>query len=83
MNLPKNQGFSAKNVYPNEKGLHIECYTHEDTQGAYKDCQSKGMNVELNETIITWKFHNPRKPIPLSFPLPIMTEEEKDADGSK
>lgn len=80
MNLAQNQGFSAKNVYPSEEGLHIECYNNEDAQAAYNDCQSKGMSVELNGVIITWKFHNPKKPVHLSFPLPVITGEKQDAD---
>jgi hypothetical protein len=66
-----NQGFAAKNLYPSESGLHIECCTKEEAQAAYADCNSKGMNVELDGTTIIWKFHNPKTSLPCTIPLPV------------
>lgn len=54
------QNFAAKRVYPSEQGLHIEHYTETEAQAAYVDAKSKGMNVELNGLVMTWKFHNPK-----------------------
>ncbi|GJD20384.1 hypothetical protein RIVM261_053400 [Rivularia sp. IAM M-261] len=71
MSINNNQGFAAKNVYPSEQGLHIECSSQEEAQAAYADCKQKGMNVELDGTTVTWRFHNPKKPIPMSIPLPV------------
>jgi hypothetical protein len=70
---PNEKGFAAKNVYPSEIGMHIECYTKEDAEAAYFDCKLKKMNVELNGATIIWKFHNPKQTISKSsIPLPLV-----------
>ncbi len=65
------KGFPAKNVYPSEIGIHIECYSEEDAEAAYFDCKSKGMNVEFDGTTVIWKFHNPKETISTSIYLPV------------
>jgi hypothetical protein len=69
------KGFPAKNVYPSEVGIHIECYGEEDALSAYFDCKSKGMNVEFDGTTVIWKFHNPKETISTSI-CPTVFDEE-------
>lgn len=61
------RGFAIKSVYPSELGMHIEHYTEVEAQAAYTDAKSKGMNVRLDGSILTWQFYNPRSPRPIGI----------------
>lgn len=63
--MDNNHGFAFKHVYPSELGLHIEHYTLWEARAAYVDAKSKGMNVRLDGSILTWQFLNPRSPQPI------------------
>jgi hypothetical protein len=58
------QTHHAKQVYPSDRGLHLEFETHEQALAFYQDGSSRGLSYDIEGVTVIKPFKSKQKPAP-------------------
>jgi hypothetical protein len=64
---------SAKNVYPSDRGLHLEFETHEQALAFYQDGSCRGISYDIEGVTVIKPFKVNKKPL--------LTSQERESQA--